>query len=855
MQSGLEYPPEAAKALARLRFVAELKLPNFPATFDDDDAPNLPHFADSDEDDEQLLRRLNGGVRSRGITPFSESSPVSSHRKSRSPYPAVELSKSASKKRTLDEARTKLRGKSKRDTTPRLRHDDSQIQFAAIESSPAAEAADSQLLTDRQREVRERQQLEASTMFPDLRSSPRRKVKKSSSKLSLSSDLPHSTASEQKQQGTPSVNHATSTFDDFITSSPTPQRESSEARHGVDLIASDSEAIDLPSSPPKKASPRPSSVETNVAQAAEQNGPSASDEFWNVTSFGSIDSLMLGRSNGGDLLELFQAAKETRRAEDSDSDVESSFAQKLPEREGPSSPVQQHLDDDKSTFVDAPSSLNGAHERDELTTDEVFVDAQSSPRRDTQSADRSSAHGSARRKRRRRNRHEAIAETAQNVRATRSRGTSASSTTGIDGDTTVPLTESSDAAPVEPEIDVGISDGETGEDEKSTTKVSVSVRSSEEFIPESYLHVPKSPERETRKSKKRRRAAAAPPELQPTPIASSRPERSTRSSDRRNSSVPTASEEPAVPDTIPSRTRSHSRKRTLASTIPETPSSARSATSEKGRRRESPHSEDGHDDYQPQPQLEPQPAKRRRVSRAESRAIVEDSQDVQRDVANEDSIVVTPQKRRSKRDKTPSLTWDEKVAALEKSGRRKSSRNSTVLKGKEQVGSLSSVDLDEFVKSYFRDGFMDEEEVKGEEREEQDDQDMRETGQQAEESQEVTHADTGSAADAEAEAQIMEGISEANRSLRRRTRRSRDADRSSTSMAVVDAMDVPDAAADSDAVTATEFTGASAVSQFAALVAGLKTTTISRADAMKMEEMVWDFKAELYAAERRGRSA
>lgn len=58
-------------------------------------------------------------------------------------------------------------------TTPkaRLRHDDSQIQFAAIESSPlASEVPDSQILTDRQREVRERQNFEAGVMFPDLRS-------------------------------------------------------------------------------------------------------------------------------------------------------------------------------------------------------------------------------------------------------------------------------------------------------------------------------------------------------------------------------------------------------------------------------------------------------------------------------------------------------------------------------------------------------------------------------------------------------------------------------------------------------------------------------------------------------------
>lgn len=61
-------------------------------------------------------------------------------------------------------------------TTPkaRLRYNDSQIQFAAIDSSPLQpELAESQYLTDRQKEVKERQGREAAAMFPEIRSSPR----------------------------------------------------------------------------------------------------------------------------------------------------------------------------------------------------------------------------------------------------------------------------------------------------------------------------------------------------------------------------------------------------------------------------------------------------------------------------------------------------------------------------------------------------------------------------------------------------------------------------------------------------------------------------------------------------------
>lgn len=67
-------------------------------------------------------------------------------------------------------------------TTPkaraRPRHDDSQMHFAVIVSSPLVpEAVDSQLLTNHQKEVRERQQFEAGVMFPDLRTTPKIRIR------------------------------------------------------------------------------------------------------------------------------------------------------------------------------------------------------------------------------------------------------------------------------------------------------------------------------------------------------------------------------------------------------------------------------------------------------------------------------------------------------------------------------------------------------------------------------------------------------------------------------------------------------------------------------------------------------
>ncbi|KAH8700233.1 putative telomere length regulator protein [Talaromyces proteolyticus] len=59
------------------------------------------------------------------------------------------------------------------DVTPRrrLRHDNSQIQFIAVESSPLASDMESQLLTERQREVKERQRGNTAIFLEGLRSS------------------------------------------------------------------------------------------------------------------------------------------------------------------------------------------------------------------------------------------------------------------------------------------------------------------------------------------------------------------------------------------------------------------------------------------------------------------------------------------------------------------------------------------------------------------------------------------------------------------------------------------------------------------------------------------------------------
>ena len=143
-------------------------------------------------------------------------------------------------------SRSTYSGRRSGKSTPKakLKHDDSQIQFAAIESSPLVEETEQHdMLTDRQKEVRERQQVEAA-MFPDIGSSPG--VKPGDNKYGLPK-----LAFPNQQSGTRSCidedNSPTlppdTIMNDFLGSSPTP---SSSRRRSVEPFSDDGP----PSSPP-----------------------------------------------------------------------------------------------------------------------------------------------------------------------------------------------------------------------------------------------------------------------------------------------------------------------------------------------------------------------------------------------------------------------------------------------------------------------------------------------------------------------------------------------------------------------------------------------------------------------------
>lgn len=130
----------------------------------------------------------------------------------------------------------------RRSLTPRLRHDDSQIKFAAIESSPIdGHMADSQLLTERQKEVRDRQR-ESAALFPEIRSSPGPKA----GGLSHTDSPPPPISKPSGSPRRDATPERDTSYDDFVASTPTPRRGQPLA-----LPENDNEAADPPSSPPE----------------------------------------------------------------------------------------------------------------------------------------------------------------------------------------------------------------------------------------------------------------------------------------------------------------------------------------------------------------------------------------------------------------------------------------------------------------------------------------------------------------------------------------------------------------------------------------------------------------------------
>lgn len=225
----IQYPDKLKAVLLSLRPYVDIALPGL-NDLSNETSGQPPSFIDSQEDDSAgLIQRLGS---SRNGTPQMKK-PASR----RSTPGSVHLSLPA--KRPLDSTPEVSRLRSTRkSTTPRLRHNDSQIQFAAIaSSSPTHNNAESQVLTDRQREVRDRQR-DTSALFPEIKSSVEQRR---STRLSVTNSTTCITTPDK--QSTPKSHRR---MEDYVSLTPTPRRGQAI------IIDNDQEMTDdMPSSPPE----------------------------------------------------------------------------------------------------------------------------------------------------------------------------------------------------------------------------------------------------------------------------------------------------------------------------------------------------------------------------------------------------------------------------------------------------------------------------------------------------------------------------------------------------------------------------------------------------------------------------
>ena len=247
------YPVNVKDALLSIHRVTEIQLPFFPESLQSDgvvDQRQLPTFAKTQSDLSNILGSVDiSSILKEPATRFNKISPSSSAKflKSYTPQVLIETAQSVPQKRSRESTPdSNNRMSRQRNVAPKLRHDDSQVQFEAIDSSPISNTVlDSQLLTDRQKEVKERQQAEAA-MFPDLRSSPRQRER---SRAGSEVDLPlHRSASKPQGDSSPARERETTPslaphveFDEFVNSSPTPTRS----------LHNDGNFPEPPSSPPE----------------------------------------------------------------------------------------------------------------------------------------------------------------------------------------------------------------------------------------------------------------------------------------------------------------------------------------------------------------------------------------------------------------------------------------------------------------------------------------------------------------------------------------------------------------------------------------------------------------------------
>ena len=364
----IRYPEKLQPILNSLRPHIELVLPGLQSSGEEHVEHTLSFI---NSQDELAPPKAASTKSSRKNTPRTSSARGSSTPSS-SAVPA---------KRSLEPTPTTKGPKSKRrSTTPRLRHDDSQIQFAAIQSSPTTDhEAESQLLTEHQQEVRERQK-ENQGLFPTLVSDPSI-VSTDGSRIESSLPAGRSKSPDLPRAATPGREGS---FEDFVTSTPTPRR-------GQLVPLPEHYMNDPPSSPPE---PRGNPLADEIRSRSASNSirdewqgfPSSSPVSGSPIPARQVDAHTPSRRTGTMaemvLPEVEEEEEEIRDALGQERDLDDND---LPEL-GPNEPVAEASPVPRKSRSTArvPSTPRHEHQAVEIqetpkSADEVFVDALSSP--------------------------------------------------------------------------------------------------------------------------------------------------------------------------------------------------------------------------------------------------------------------------------------------------------------------------------------------------------------------------------------------------------------------------------------------------------------------------------------------
>ena len=240
----VSYPERLKAILLERRSFVDLVLPGLEGSSLESGAQQ-PAFIDSQEDMNMLATAsIKTGARTPSRPPSA--SP-------RSPHPPVVSLPPVSRPTTTPTPG--VRRPLSRTPGPRLRHDDSQIHFTAVAMHQEGDAEESQVLTDHQRDVRERQR-ENAALFPEIRSSPAPKARSSvgsASRLAVPVYSPEKLPEHPRATTPDGERH----LGDYIACTPTPRR-------GQSLPIPDN---DPPSSPPEL---RRNPLQSEISSRSEQ---------------------------------------------------------------------------------------------------------------------------------------------------------------------------------------------------------------------------------------------------------------------------------------------------------------------------------------------------------------------------------------------------------------------------------------------------------------------------------------------------------------------------------------------------------------------------------------------------------